>query len=68
MYVELHCGACESSFQVESEEEDPVWLMIHRFSNAHADCGFMTPASGDGDLPLKRKVIKPRLAEDSEET
>lgn len=67
MYVEMTCGRCESYFQIDSEDEDPVWLMAHRFANGHADCGFMAPSTGDEDLPLKKKIIKPRRSEDSEE-
>lgn len=67
MYTELNCGHCESYFQVDSEEEDAVWMMIHRFSTAHADCGFMAPTGTEPATPLKKKVIKPRRSEDSEE-
>lgn len=67
MYTELACGHCDSSLQVESEEEDAVWLLIHRFANAHADCGFMTPLADSDESPA-RKVIKPRLTGDAEET
>jgi hypothetical protein len=68
MFVELNCGRCESYIHLDSEEEDPVWLMAHRFSNAHAECGFMTPSSAEQDTPLKKKVIKPRRHDESEET
>lgn len=67
MFVEMNCGACESYFQVEADEEDAVWLMMHRFSSAHADCGFMTPSLGEPAVALKKKVIKPRLTDESEE-
>lgn len=68
MYVEMNCGRCESFFHVDSEEEDAVWLLTHRFANAHAECGFMSVTSEEPSLPLKKKVIKPRRSEETEET
>lgn len=67
MFAEMNCGACESYFQVEAEEADAVWLMMHRFSSAHADCGFMSLSPGEPTVLLKKKVIKPRLTDESEE-
>lgn len=66
MYVEMNCGRCESSFSLDTEEEDPVWMLLARFANAHADCGYMTALPESDDSPA-RKVIKPRLTGDPEE-
>lgn len=68
MYAELMCGRCDSSFAIDSDEEDPVWLLLTRFANAHADCGYMTPLSdGNDDVETRTKIIKPRLTGESEE-
>jgi hypothetical protein len=66
VFVELVCGKCESSLQLDSEEEDPTWLVVHRFANAHAECGFMTPSHLDPEFSGGVKVIKPRISEDPE--
>lgn len=74
MYVEMVCGACESYFNcdADAEEGSAVWMMMHRFANAHVDCGYMTrlgqeddPESSAGEV--RRKVIKPRLKEFEED-
>lgn len=67
MFTEMNCGSCESYFQIESEEEDAVWLLIHRFTAAHADCGFVSPTMEDTAVSFKKKVIKPRILDESEE-
>lgn len=66
MFVEMTCGHCESGFSIDSEEEDPGWMLIARFANAHAQCGYMTPLLDGEDSPV-RKVIRPRLTGDPEE-
>lgn len=74
MYVEMVCGACESYFNcdAEAEEASAVWMMMHRFANAHTECGYMTRMVQDDDpdataSPVRRKVIKPRLKEPEED-
>lgn len=68
MYAELMCGKCDSTFSVDAEDEDPVWLLIMRFANAHAECGYMTPLGDENDGAATRtKIIKPRLTGESEE-
>lgn len=74
MYVEMVCGACESYFNcdAEPEEESAVWMMMHRFANAHVECGYMTRVVQEDDpdssnSAVRRKVIKPRLKDDFEE-
>jgi hypothetical protein len=68
MFVEMVCGACESSINIDSEEEDAVWMVVHRFANAHAGCGFMAPVHLDAEIPSGVKVIKPRMVDESEES
>lgn len=70
MYVEMVCGSCESYFNIDADPEDTsaVWMMMHRFANAHLECGYMTHVVQDDDpnsteLPRK-KVIKPRLKDE----
>lgn len=67
MFTEMNCGSCESYFQIDSEEEDAVWLLVHRFMDAHVDCGFVNPTAGDSLVSFKKKVIKPRIKDESEE-
>lgn len=67
MFVEMTCGRCDSILQIDSDEEDPVWLMAHRFATAHTECGFMTQTVSEDSLPVKKKIIKPRRSQDSEE-
>ena len=63
MFIEMSCGKCESTFQVDTEQDDAAWMMAHRFANAHVICGFVAPPLGDmpGAGKTKTKVIKPRL-------
>lgn len=74
MYVEMVCGACESYFNcdADSDESSPVWMMMHRFANAHVDCGYMTRNVQEDDpessvASSRRKVIKPRLKDVEED-
>ena len=74
MYVEMVCGACESYFNcdADSDESSPVWMMMHRFANAHVDCGYMTRNVQEDDpesstISSRRKVIKPRLKDVEED-
>lgn len=60
MYVEMACGRCEATFSLDSDEEDPFWVLVTRFANAHAECGFMTPMA-DLPEPPSRRMIMPRL-------
>lgn len=67
MHTELHCGFCDSYLQMESMEEDAVWLLVHRFTDAHVACGFISPTTEDAPIEYQKKVIKPRLKDESEE-
>lgn len=44
MRAELECGNCGSRLELESYEEydESIFSLIHRFSNAHVGCGFVT--------------------------
>jgi len=43
-------------------------MMVYRFADAHAVCGYMTPSvGGSSDADFQTEMIKPRLADDSEE-
>lgn len=68
MFVDMVCGACESSLNIDSEETDAVWMVVYRFANAHAGCGFMVPSHVEAEFSSGVKVIKPRIPEDSEES
>lgn len=69
MNAYLSCGLCEGQFQIESDQEDPSWMMVYRFADAHAVCGYMTPSvGGSSDADFQTEMIKPRLADESEET
>lgn len=68
------CGACESYFNCDADSDDSsaVWMMMHRFANAHVDCNYMTRVVQDdeiedSELPVRRKVIQPRFKDTSEE-
>lgn len=69
MNAYLSCGLCEAQFQIESDQEDPSWMMVFRFADAHAVCGYMTPSQGgSSDADFQTGMIKPRLADESGET
>lgn len=50
MFLEMACGVCDSSVQIDSAWEESVWLMAHRFSNGHVKCGTYTD---DVELPTR---------------
>jgi hypothetical protein len=51
-FVEMSCGKCDSSFQIELEDNDslPV-LWANQFMSAHKECGFMSPSYKDIEMP-----------------
>lgn len=76
MYVEMVCGNCESFFNcdADADESSAMWMMMHRFANAHVACGYMTPVSAEGEVlesaeisAVRKKVIKPRLSDDTDD-
>ena len=79
MYVDLQCGGCEGHMLVESDDNDGgMWMLVHRFSNAHVACGFVTPpAVLENEVtsitnivvssPSRRRVVKRPRVEEPEE-
>ena len=67
MYTEMNCGHCESFFQIESDAEDAVWLLIHRYLDAHVECGFVARTKDEAPASFKKKIIKPRISDETEE-
>lgn len=67
MFIDLSCGKCDQSLSIDSEDNDALWSLVHRFANGHAGCGFIAPV-GKTDIPVeevKRKMVQPRkFAED----
>ena len=47
------CGAA-IAFSVDEDNMTGGWMLIHRFANAHAKCGFMTLPS-KADAPVEHK-------------
>lgn len=43
MFIDLQCGKCEQSLSMESEDNDAMWGIVHRFAEAHLGCGFISP-------------------------
>lgn len=61
MYVDLHCGACESQMTLDAEDNSPgVWMLVHRFANAHAACNYVTPPSEPTSEPVRTVTPTPR--------
>jgi hypothetical protein len=78
MYVDLNCGTCESQLMLDSDDNSPgVWMLVHRFANAHAVCGYVTPQNEPevehvrttvvSPNPRRRVVKKVRKVEEDEE-
>jgi hypothetical protein len=71
MFCEMVC-TCEASLNIDSENEDGIWMLAWRFANSHAQCGYVTPAHDMPNLQTERKtkVITPDLSmmEDIETT
>jgi hypothetical protein len=67
MNVEMSCGGCGGYFSIssESENEDSLWLLTNRFTNAHTACGFVQPAFSDVEAgqKMKPRIIKQRKPE-----
>jgi len=59
MHVDMTCGYCEATLSLGSEEESAVWMLVHRFANAHVPCGFVTSIVTDYEEPeVKNKFLK----------
>lgn len=81
MYVDFHCGGCESQLTLDADDNSPgVWMLVHRFANSHVNCGFVTaPATPEieatkttsisttSSSARNRKVVrKPRIVDEDE--
>lgn len=56
MFAELHCGACESHFSMDAEDESYVHPLVQRFFSAHAECGYATSIDGSEETTEKKAV------------
>lgn len=59
MFVEMTC-ACTASIQVELKEHQETMglILVNRFTNAHVDCGFMSPVPVEPTTNTKKFDIK----------
>jgi hypothetical protein len=61
MFVEMLCGGCESHLSLDGEDnESGVWLLVHRFANAHSRCGYMAASEVAVNEPTKTTSVSPR--------
>ncbi len=76
MLAGFSCGDCGSEFNIDSDDVDYVFPLIHRFFDAHARCGFATPLANTRDVvavtPVgrvlrERKTIDPIPVEADDE-
>lgn len=65
MYVDLACGRCESSLALDAGEEMETFSLdlIHRFTKAHEECGYMAPSTSES---LNNPVLRPRNSDDTQ--
>lgn len=70
MFVEMSC-ACGATLQVDGADDTATWLMASRFSEAHTECGFVTPLNRDEQEKTSRYELKfrpkQRIRHDDEE-
>lgn len=60
MQFDMVC-VCGAGFQLDIMDDDNMlgaWLLIHRFTNAHVKCGFMTAPEIDIQRSSKQMEIK----------
>jgi hypothetical protein len=59
MYVQLACGNCDSGITIDAEDDmTAVSLdLLHRFNEAHVECGFIAPPRSEATSKLRD--IKP---------
>jgi hypothetical protein len=59
MFVEMTC-ACTAAIQVELKEHQETMglILVNRFTNAHVDCGFMSPIPAETTNTTKKFDIK----------
>ena len=67
MYMSMRCGTCDSELTLEAESDmDTVVLdLVHRFTRAHEDCGFMVPIISKEE-ELRKRLVQPTKADKSE--
>ncbi len=67
MYMSMRCGTCNAELTLEAESDmDTVILdLVHRFTRAHEDCGFMVPTITKEE-ELRMRLVKPTKAEKTE--
>lgn len=70
MFVEMMC-ACGATLQVDGADDTATWLWANRFTEAHTECGFMTPVMRDEQEKTTRYELKfktkERINHDDEE-
>lgn len=64
MYIQLLCGHCESEITVDADDDMAAVSLdlVHRFNEAHVECGFITPPRSEGTPKLRD--IKPFKSDD----
>jgi superfamily II DNA/RNA helicase len=65
MYVDLSCGKCESSMALDTSDEEMETFsldLIHRFTKAHEDCGFIAPTAIQSP---NTKTVRPFKSDDT---
>jgi hypothetical protein len=58
MFAELHCGACESQFSMDAEDESYVYPLVHRFFSAHVECGYATSIDNVEETTVGKPTIR----------
>jgi hypothetical protein len=55
MFFDMMCS-CTAALQLEVDhkKEEAAWLLVNRFTTAHAECGFMTPLLEELPKPTKQ--------------
>lgn len=69
MFVQMSCGNCASEITVDTDEnmETMSLDLIHRFNEAHVECGFIAPAGMRSlDIPRKVRRVQPPESDDTE--
>jgi len=67
VYAEMVCK-CDAYLNIDSEDDASVWTLVHRFVNAHVECGFVTGGESPERVVAKHKLIMPRRPEESGES
>lgn len=63
MYMSMRCGTCDSELTLDAEEDmgTVVLDLVHRFTRAHEDCGFIVPTITKEEELRKRLVQPPKV-------